>query len=81
MSGAASGFINVWTQKGVLITSLNVPKHRVNCCDLSVVMKSNNDDATIDLDPGTHLSFRLGLRNVIRKVFLALMNFNIFVNS
>jgi len=36
---------------GVLITSLAVPKHRVNCCDLSVVMKFNNDDATIDLDP------------------------------
>ena len=53
VSGAASGFINVWTQKGVLITSL-VPEHRVNCCDLSVVMKNNNDDdATIDLDPGT----------------------------
>ena len=69
MSGAASGFINVWTQKGVLITSLNVPKHRVNCCDLSVVMKSNNDDALIDLDPGTHLSFRWGLEMLLERYF------------
>lgn len=50
VSGAASGYINVWSQKGVLITSLSVPKHRVNCCDLSVVMKSKDD--TVDLDPG-----------------------------